>query len=186
MPSAILKQVVHDKHAYTSEMAMRQVAFHILRNPNVFYPYIEQELLETGESFESYCYNIFQGEVWGDDLIAAAFGHMWNISISIVCPIFNKPLHLFHTQEEPDVVLVVNGGCYTSREKASTHFSATRSKDNNWKMPGHLLYSNPSVPPNLEPIVMREKGKAKQIALREYKEDETEKGLELLRGVSTQ
>ena len=30
---------------------------------------MEQKLLETGESYDSYCYNIFHNQVWGDDLI---------------------------------------------------------------------------------------------------------------------
>ena len=67
---------------------MRQVRFHMLRHPLKFYKYIEQELLETGESYESYCYNVYMGNVWGDDLVAVAFGDMWNLAISIVTPNF--------------------------------------------------------------------------------------------------
>ena len=60
------------------------------------YPCIEQQLLETGESFESYVCNVFYGKVWGDDLVAAAFGDMWNISILIITPISKTPINLFH------------------------------------------------------------------------------------------
>ena len=70
---SILKQVVRHPSAYTDDLAMRQVALHIIKNPEKFYPLLENELLETGESFESYCVNVFKGNVWGDDLIAAAF-----------------------------------------------------------------------------------------------------------------
>jgi len=59
---------------FTADMAYRQVALHMLRNPTKFYKYVEQELLSTGESYESYCVNVFDGNVWGDDLIAAASG----------------------------------------------------------------------------------------------------------------
>ena len=59
LPRAICEQVYHHKHTFTPEMAMRQVRFHMLRHPLKFYKYIEQELLETGESYESYCYNVY-------------------------------------------------------------------------------------------------------------------------------
>ena len=81
MVRAILLQVIHHPHAYSPDMAMRQVAMHMLCHPHRFYKYLEQELLETGESYESYCYNIFHCNVWGDDLMAAAFGDMWNLAI---------------------------------------------------------------------------------------------------------
>ena len=59
LAKAILQQVLHHKHAYTPEMAFKQVTLHMLRNPSKFY--------------ESHVTNIFRGKVWGDDLIAAAF-----------------------------------------------------------------------------------------------------------------
>ena len=46
-------------------MAFRQVALHMLQNPMKFYKYMEQEFVETGESYESYVTNIFRGKVWG-------------------------------------------------------------------------------------------------------------------------
>ena len=84
MARAILMQVPHHPHNYTAEMAMRQVALYMLRHPYKYFKCVEQELLRSGESYESYCYNVFNKNVWGDDLIAAVFGDMWNIGISIV------------------------------------------------------------------------------------------------------
>ena len=100
----------------------------MMRHPGCYYPCIEQELLKTGKSFESYVCNVYHGKVWGDDLVAAAFSDIWNISISIITPISKTPINLFHNSKDPHVVLIANGGCWTSREGRSTHFSATKVK----------------------------------------------------------
>ena len=114
---AILSQVVHHREMYPPDMCLRQIALQLVREPYKYYKYVEQELLETGESYDSYCYNIFHNQVWGDDLIAAVLGDMWNLAISIVTPVLLHPLHLFHMKKEPDVVIVANGGSWMSREK---------------------------------------------------------------------
>ena len=100
------------------------IALHLLRFPDVFYPYIKEDLGD--QSYVSYCRNIFKGNIWGDDVMLAAIGHMWNISITLVMP-HSDPLHLFHDNyEDPDLVIVVNGGPVESNYPA-THFCATKS-----------------------------------------------------------
>ena len=79
MARAILMQIVHHPHNYMPEMAMRQAALYMLRHPYKYFKCIKQELLRSGESYESYCYNVFNKNVWGDDFIAAVFGDMWNV-----------------------------------------------------------------------------------------------------------
>ena len=106
MVQGILQQVLHHLTEYTTEMAMHQVALHMIKHPNRFYQYVEEDLLKAGESYKSFCVNVFQCNVWGDDLITAAFGDMWNIAVSIISPVAKKPFHLFHTKLQPDVVLV--------------------------------------------------------------------------------
>ena len=189
MVRAILLQVVHHPHAYTPDMAMRQVAMHMLRHPHRFYQYVEQELLETGESYESYCYNIFHCNVWGDDMVAAAFGDMWNLAISIVSPISKKPINLFHTKAQPDVVLLANGGSWMSPENNSTHFSATQSTQEGFRKPG-TEYLNPTIQQDmnqkLQPIILDNKDRAKQLALNEYLTTDREHSLKLLQGLNHQ
>ena len=80
--NAILQQVVHHLHKYTAEMCMRQVGLQMLKHPHCYYKYIETELIDTRESYESYCYNVYHGNIWGDDLIASVIGDMWNIAIT--------------------------------------------------------------------------------------------------------
>ena len=84
----------HHPHNYTAEMAMRQAALYMLHHPYKYFKCVKQDLLRSGESYESYCYNVFNKNVWGDDFIAAVFGDMWNVAISIVTPISRKPMEL--------------------------------------------------------------------------------------------
>ena len=163
-------QIVHHPHNYTAEMAMRQAAPYMLRYPYKYFKCVEQELLRSGESYESYCYNVFNKNVWGDDFIAAVFGDMWNVAISIITPISRKPMALFHNKDIPDVVIVANGGCYMI-QKGCTHFTATRSTDPKFKQPGSE-YMNPTISQDitakLEPVVLADREDAKQAVLKQY------------------
>ena len=179
-------QVPHHRDNYTEETLMRQAGMFMLRNPHKYYKCLEIQLLETGESYESYCYNVYNRNVWGDDLVAAVIGDMWNIGISIITPIHNKPVALFHNKDEPDVVIVANGGCYTSKKKPCTHFTATRSYDPDFKKPG-TEYLNPTISQDLtakmNPIILDDKSKAKQLACKEFLSIDKERSLNLMRGL---
>ena len=151
---------------------------------------MEQELTETGESYESFCVNVYKCNVWGEDLIAAAIGDMWNIGITILSPVFRKPIHLFHNKtEEPDVVIVSNGGSYMCSDKGSTHFSATIPLTTNYVKPGsEHLHSNlgTDINPKIMPLILEDKKKARDIAMKEYLKVDTELSLDLLRSVIRQ
>ena len=147
MASAILMQVVHDPHKYTAESLMRQAVMHMLRNQYRYYEALEMQLIRTGESYESYVYNVFHRNIWGDDLLTTIIGDMWNIAISIVTPIHKKPVALFHNKDVPDVIIVANGGNYMSND-GSTHFSATRCYEEGFKLPGSE-YRNPTLAQDL-------------------------------------
>ena len=119
--------------------------------------------------------------------MAAAFGDMWNLAISIISPISKKLIHLFHTKAQPDVVLLVNGGSWMSPENNSTHFSATRSTQEGFRKPG-TEYLNPMIQQDMNqkllPIILDNKDRAKQLALNEYLTTDKEHSLELLRGLN--
>ena len=185
LPAAILNQVVTHV-SYTPEMAMRQAGFHMLRHPHKFYKVIEQELLDTGESYESYCYSVFHSLVWGDDLVAAIFSDMWNVSISIVSPVYRYPIDLWHGSDDPDIVIIANGGSYMSEGKKTTHFSSSRKIDQNFKLPGtelvnHTVGINPDlVYKKLEPVLLHNTSQARKKAIEEYTKSQSEKSLSLL------
>ena len=96
-----------------------------------------------------------------------------------------KPVTLWHNKDIPDIVLVANGGCYTSKD-GSTHFSATRCYDPTFKQVGSE-YLNPTITQDMMakmcPIIMEDRDKAKQVSLREFIKVDQERSLELLRGL---
>ena len=171
-------------------MAMRQVGMYMLRHPHRYYKYIEQELIDTGESYESYCYNVFHGNVWGDDLIASVFGDMWNIAITLISPIFKQRFDLFHTKDFPEIVVIANGGSYMSRGRRSTHFSSTKCNDEGFSKPGIELVNNRQginpdlVYKRLEPTVLHDAAKAKKLGIDEYMKDEKERSLNLMYSIT--
>ena len=169
-------------------MAMCQAALYMLHHPYKYFKCIKQELLWSGELYESYCYKVFNKNVWGNDFIAAVFGDMWNVAISIITPISRKPMALFHNKDIPDVVIVANGGCYTL-QKGCTHFTVTRSTDLKFKQPGSE-YVNPTISQDimakLEPVVLADREDAKQAELKQYLHSGKEHSVELLPGVCTQ
>ena len=67
-------------------MLHKQAALHLVNRPHIFYKKVQKQLMAEGESYQSYCINIFDGIRWGEPLIAAALSHMWNVPITIVMP----------------------------------------------------------------------------------------------------
>ena len=179
MVEAVLPQFLHHKEKYNSELLQRQVGLHLLKHANLFYPFVQHDLEVMNESYESYCVNVFTGQVWGDDLILSAIGHMFNIAITIITPCFDKPVALFHEKDIPDVVVIANGGDYLVSSKPSTHFSGSKVKAGvGFKMPGHEM-----VNPKLDPVLYKGFNKGKEDSLRHYLAEEKSLSLAKLRGV---
>ena len=162
----------------------------MLWNPNEFYKSIEQELSESSESYESYCYNVYHSEVWGDDLVAAAFSNMWNVAISIVSPCYKYPVDLWHNKDDPEIVLIANGGSFMAHHHKMTHFSSTCPIDVMYKKPGRELVTKTVgielhlVFKKLKPAILNNAEQAWKMALDEYVNVEKEKSLELLCGIT--
>ena len=142
-------------------MAMRQVGLQMVKYPHRYYKYIEYELLEMGESYDSFCYNVYHLKVWGDDLIAGIIGDMWNIAITLLSPEYKYPMKLFYNKDIPDVVIVTNGGSWMSQNKRSTHFNVTHLE--HFPIVGLDLIN-----PKMTPIVLHSATQAKQKALKNY------------------
>ena len=122
----------------------------------------------------------------GDDLIAGAFGDMWNIAVTVVSPAYTRPQPLFYNKPKPDVVIIANGSCWHNGLDRTTHFSAASCFNKEYKVPG-TEYSNPTIAidkvPNTDPIILLDKKKAHQVAVKEYLKVAEDMSVSLLRGV---
>ena len=179
MMNALLRQILHHKTKCTPRLMMRQAALHMLKHPDLFYPYVKQELIDTAMSYESFVYNVYHSRIWGDDFVLAVIGHMFNISISVVSPCFDKPLKLFHNENEPDVVVVANGGSWMSLTKPCTHFSVTLIKGHSCGIVGAKMIN-----PKLDPIIMDSKSEGREHSSGLYLKVTKEKTLDCMRIVS--
>ena len=140
--NAILQQIHHDKEKYTPDHLRRQTALHMLKYADIFYEYVAHDLIDFDESYESYVTNIFNGKIWGDDLMASAIVHMFNIPINIVSPEM-PTVDLFHNVT-PQIVIIANGGSSVSR-KPTTHFSQTCSITRGFQLPGAGVQKDPQI-----------------------------------------
>ena len=162
----------------------------MLQNPSKFYKSIEQELSESSESYESYCYNVYHSKVWGDDLVAAAFSKMWNVAISIVSPCYKYPVDLWHNKDDPEIVSITNGGSYMAHHHKMTHFSSSHPIDQTYRKPGQeLVNKTVGIEPHLvckklQPVILDNAEQARKMASDEYVNVKKEKSLELLCGIT--
>ena len=61
--------------------------------------------------------------VWGDIVCLGTLVTIFNISISVISPQM-EIINIFHEDEDPDIIIVGNGGVSGSSME-NTHFSAT-------------------------------------------------------------
>ena len=126
MFNSVLWQIHYYRDTFNGDMLRRQVALYMIRRPHEFFPYVQNQLLEDNESYESYVRNIFTGTTWGDPLCLAAIAKMWNVTITIVSPLIYSPINLFHKEQKPKILIVTNGSDIYDKYRW-THFSATES-----------------------------------------------------------
>ena len=134
--TAVLDQITHPAD-YTANMLHRQTAFYMAHYASVFFPLIQYDL-QDNESYEGHLINIFDGNVWADDIVITAVSQMFNISITLLSPQFDEAIHVFHNVKEPDIVLIRNGGPFAS-DRYNTHFSSMKSKLAQSKKPGSSI-----------------------------------------------
>ena len=152
---------------------------HAKTRANLFYPYVQQDLLDSGESYESYCVNIFNGKVWGDDFLLSVLGHMFNVAITLISPVFDQQLDLFHMKEVPDIVIIANGGDYVISKQPCTHFSRSKVKKGiPFNVPGSEMLN-----PKLKPVIYSGFQRGTDDSLKHYLQEEKDMCLVKLRAV---
>lgn len=114
--AAVLQQISHPK-GYTAEMMRRQVAYFACKAPEKFFKHVKNAL-ET--NYRSYCYNLYEGRIYGDIISLTVLAVMWNLAITVLSP--NVPaLHVYHDKpHNPDIVIVYNG-----RDGQEGHYTST-------------------------------------------------------------
>ncbi|MCG8624589.1 MAG: hypothetical protein MJE68_21665, partial [Proteobacteria bacterium] len=179
MVAACLPQFLHHKELFNEDLLQKQIALHMLKHANLFYPYVQQDLLDNNESYESYCVNIFYGKVWGDDFILSALGHMFNVAITLISPCFDQQMDLFHEKQVPDIVVIANGGDYVMARKPCTHFSGSHMKPGiKFTIPGSEMKN-----PNLKPVIFAGYQRGADDSLKHYLREEKDMCLLKLRAV---
>ena len=63
---------------------------------------------------------------------------MWNISISVVSPVYRSEWKIHHDTTESDILIVSNGH-QLGHEREATHYSPTESTLKSWKKVGHNI-----------------------------------------------
>ena len=120
-------------------MFFRQIAFWMLEKPDIYYPIVQDKL--NGESYSSYCNNIFFGKRYMTDCLAFVAAKMWNVPISYVIP-FCESVNCFHDSPNPKIVIVYNGGPHGT-ELECTHTCTTTSRRSGVKVGDKLVGNVP-------------------------------------------
>lgn len=116
---------------YDGRALRRQVALHMALNPDFYYEYVNPlcvsktfELNKKGVNFsyESYVSSLYNGDMWGDQIVAGAIGRMWGVNINFIFPTGERPYKLFHKKDKPDIVVISNGSLSNIHQESS-HFS---------------------------------------------------------------
>ena len=114
----------------------------------------------------------------------------WNIGVSIVSPCFKYPIDLWDTKDDPEIVIITNGGSYMAQNNKTMHFSSSCVTDASYRKPGKELVNHTiGIAPELvykklEPAVLDNAERARQMAIDEYIDSEKTKSLDLLCGLN--
>ena len=126
---SILYQVSHKKDRYKSFHLRKQIAYFLVKYPEVFHALTKKHTSETEESYESFVWNIFHGLSFPKlDITTAVLAKMWNVCITLVTP--RGLYRMFHNvkPKQSDIVIVWNG--LTGLE---SQFTATKVSNPQWK-----------------------------------------------------
>ena len=124
---AILYQISHDQHKYKAYQFYKQIAYYMVRWPELFADVVKPHLSDTDDSYESFVKNIFYGYSYPvPEVISAVITKMWNVSISL-CSAEGGVKKLHHNSNKPDVVIVHND-CIL----LNSQFTATKKANVKW------------------------------------------------------
>ena len=126
---SILYQVSHKKDRYKSFHLRKQIAYFLVKYPEVFNALTKKHTAETEESYESFVWNIFHGLSFPKlDITTAVLAKMWNVRITVVTP--RGLYRMFHNvkPKQSDIIIVWNG--LTGLE---SQYTATKVSNSLWR-----------------------------------------------------
>ena len=121
---ALLNEITPHEN-YTVDMFRRQLAYYAAQHWNEL-SHLILPLILTGECYESYLRNMFQGLNFSGPIEILICGHMWNMKISIISA-YLPTCHILHSDDEPDALLIHNG-----RDGLDSHFSGCVGLEADW------------------------------------------------------
>ena len=121
--SAILVQISHHTTRYTADVLRKQTAYYLSKHWELFSNTCDAI---TDEPLESYIKNLFYGHSYGDILCLEVIGYMWKLKITVVNPDLEE-LKIFHTSDNPHIVLVFN-----NLDGLGAHYCATVGISKKW------------------------------------------------------
>ena len=74
-------------------------------------------------TYHSYLQGISDGVICVDRFIVSAISMMWNISISVVSPVYSREWKIHHNATEADILIVSNGHQLGHAKEATQLFS---------------------------------------------------------------
>ena len=117
--AAILEQVGHSA-TFTANTIRCMVAFHFAKMWDLFEPVMHCFLTSKRQSYFSYIWNVYHGYTFGDEYIAMAIAHMWNVKITIMSA-EEVPKKTGHNNDSYADIVVI----YNNWVQDETHYVAT-------------------------------------------------------------
>ena len=134
---AVLIQLKYPKPV-KSHVVRHQIAAHMVEDYEFYYPKMEAYLEHHNLSYSAYIMHLYRGDIWADEFMLGALSRMFDITISVISPLYNDVWQIFHNSGLPHVVIISNGGDI-GKKRGASHFSATRGKGPKWSCIGENL-----------------------------------------------
>ena len=132
---SVLQQIATPP-GYACGHLRNQVVVFMAENTLEFAKKLQRYLKQNHITYQSYLQGISDGVIRVDRFIVSAISKMWNISISVVSPVYNSEWKIHHDATEADILIVSNGH-QLGHAKEATHYSPTESTLKSWKKVGH-------------------------------------------------
>ena len=112
-----------------------QIAAYMAKHVSFFQPWMADYLKQHKLTFEGYILGIAQATICCDIYMVGALSRMWNVSITIISPVYTSPWKLFHDSSKHNIVVLANGHSFGRQ----THYSATQKSSSVAQKVGHDL-----------------------------------------------